>query len=283
MALVKSCGTCEHCRIGSKMCGTCVNYDNWEAEKVNEVKKEYNSIMTMEKMITYLTDRGYKATKKYSSVERLYHFYIQQNGVSLERTFKYPAIGINPTERTYIMKKFLDNMIADFEELAAGKWRVTDMSVDGSDTDGCHVEATIEANLPHSTDFVNLQDELEKKLNANEADEYCKKDVETAKRFYKQAMNSFYGKYSPFNSSVFPDSSLPKIKNVIFSAPATVVIWMDDTKTVVKCGKGDIYDPEKGLAMAISKKVLGNKGNYYETYKYWLEKNKPEDETNGVD
>ena len=57
------------------------------------------------------------------------------------------------------------------------------------------------------------------------------------------------------------------IKNVIFNDPATIVIWGDDTKTVVKCANED-YDPEKG--MAITKKVFGNKGNYYNVFKKWL-------------
>lgn len=62
------------------------------------------------------------------------------------------------------------------------------------------------------------------------------------------------------------------IKQVIFNAPATIVIWYDGTKTVVKAGDGDVYDPEKGLAMAIAKKALGNKGCYYDTFKKWLPK-----------
>lgn len=65
---------------------------------------------------------------------------------------------------------------------------------------------------------------------------------------------------------------IPEIKNVIFNDPATIVFWSDGTKTVVKCQEGDIYDPEKGLAMAISKKVLGNKHDYYHTFKHWLKK-----------
>ena len=59
------------------------------------------------------------------------------------------------------------------------------------------------------------------------------------------------------------------IKNVIFNDPATIVFWNDGTKTVVKA-ENEEFDPEKGLAMAISKKFLGNKGNYYETFKKWL-------------
>lgn len=66
--------------------------------------------------------------------------------------------------------------------------------------------------------------------------------------------------------------SMPQIKDVIFNPPATIVFWSDNTKTVVKCQEDDIYDPEKGLAMAISKKVLGNKRDYYHTFKHWLKK-----------
>ena len=67
---------------------------------------------------------------------------------------------------------------------------------------------------------------------------------------------------------------LPYIEQVIFHDPATIVYWTDGTRTVVKCQDGDIYDPEKGLAMAISKKALGNKGNYCGVFKKWL----PEEE-----
>lgn len=108
------------------------------------------------------------------------------------------------------------------------------------------------------------------------------------------------------------------IKKVIFNNPATIVLWNDGTKTVVKAQpiktvnmtreishkldanevvkfielkSGQMYttnyrpeidsfiidvydefDPEKGLAMAIAKKALGNKGSYYDEFKKWLPK-----------
>lgn len=68
------------------------------------------------------------------------------------------------------------------------------------------------------------------------------------------------------------------IKDVIFNDPATIVLWPDGTKTVVKA-ENEKFDPEKGLAMAISKRVLGNKGNYYDEFRKWL----PEAETNDVE
>ena len=64
--------------------------------------------------------------------------------------------------------------------------------------------------------------------------------------------------------------SVPLIKKVIFNDPATIVLWSDNTKTVVKC-ENEEYDKEKGLAMAIAKKALGNKGNYYNAIKKWTE------------
>ena len=72
--------------------------------------------------------------------------------------------------------------------------------------------------------------------------------------------------------------SVPAITKVIFNDPATIVFWSDESKTVVKCQDGDIYDPEKGLAMAISKKALGNKGNYCNEFKKWLPEDEEEEE-----
>lgn len=92
----------------------------------------------------------------------------------------------------------------------------------------------------------------------NEVYEYCKHDVEITKAVYNTV-----------------SSSRINIKNVIFNDPATIVFWSDGSKTVVKAHNDD-YDPEKGLAMAIAKKALGNEGNYYNIFKKWLPK---DDET----
>lgn len=85
------------------------------------------------------------------------------------------------------------------------------------------------------------------------------------------------------HSDVFPavdvDISKPEcaITKVIFNDPATIVFWSDNTKTVVECGDYDIFDEEKGLAMAICKKAMGNKGNYYEEFKKWIPELKVDD------
>ena len=65
----------------------------------------------------------------------------------------------------------------------------------------------------------------------------------------------------------------PSIKKVIFNDKATIVIWEDGVKTVVKCMEGEPYDKEKGMAMAIAKRVLGNKDGWYSEIKKWVYKN----------
>lgn len=83
---------------------------------------------------------------------------------------------------------------------------------------------------------------------------------------YLDELNRFYyGRWPKL-------SSKPTIKDVIFNDPATIVFWEDGTKTVVKCQEGDTYDPEKGLAMAICKKIDGNNRDYYLAFKKWLKK-----------
>jgi ssDNA-binding Zn-finger/Zn-ribbon topoisomerase 1 len=67
------------------------------------------------------------------------------------------------------------------------------------------------------------------------------------------------------------------IKNIIFNAPATIVFWDDNTKTIVKCGEGDVFDPEKGVAMAVMKRALGTNetdSNYLDKVKKYLDRYK---------
>lgn len=61
-----------------------------------------------------------------------------------------------------------------------------------------------------------------------------------------------------------------KIKRVIFNKPATIVFWANGDKTVVKCQKGEKYDKEKGLAMAVSKYIYGNKSNFNNIFEKFI-------------
>lgn len=61
------------------------------------------------------------------------------------------------------------------------------------------------------------------------------------------------------------------ITNVIFNDPATIVFWSDGTKTVVKCCEDDDFDEEKGLAMAVLKKLSGNDSKaFHRGLRHWI-------------
>ena len=84
-------------------------------------------------------------------------------------------------------------------------------------------------------------------------------------KYAKQALNATYG--------VASKKSIPEIKNVhfMYDSGLTVVIWEDGTKTFVKCREDEsVFDEEKALAMAISKKAMGNEYKYFEKIKKWL-------------
>lgn len=85
------------------------------------------------------------------------------------------------------------------------------------------------------TDMVMTREEMQ----------YCRNDVAVTEKLFKEEQIMRF------------ESCKPTVKKVIFNDPATIVMWSDGTKTVVKCGENDIFDPEKGVAMCCMKKLLG--------------------------
>ena len=90
--------------------------------------------------------------------------------------------------------------------------------------------------------------------------------------FYKsydmwdKALEELLKKYAEETKRV-PDP----IKKVVFNYPATIVFWKDGTKTVVKCQYGEAYDKEKGIALCFMKKFFGNKGNFNDIFRKYIE------------
>lgn len=72
-------------------------------------------------------------------------------------------------------------------------------------------------------------------------------------------------------NSYLPLFTLPKPEKIILNDPATIILWSDNTKTIVKKNSKDKkFDPEKGIALCYMKKALGNKGNYNNVFKEWI-------------
>lgn len=106
----------------------------------------------------------------------------------------------------------------------------------------------------------NLRIDIDKAIYASMAIDYSRQSMEQAKK----------------NDIVKFGMCSVSICKVIFNDPATVVLWSDGTKTVVKCGPEDTFDTEKGLAMAIVKKMAGNDNRFHKVFKQYTKKKKKE-------
>lgn len=103
--------------------------------------------------------------------------------------------------------------------------------------------------------------ELKKIVDPNDVvTKHVENDIDTTNQIYKRMLNSIYG-FMNFKS---------KIKKVIFNPPATIILWTDGTKSVVKCQNGEEFDPEKGFALAYLKKLLGNDNTFNKEIHKWV-------------
>lgn len=129
--------------------------------------------------------------------------------------------------------------------------------------------------------FLKLKEESQNKisdvqdiLDYNIATVYDAVREATERTIYDQ-MVLYYQPTEPYKLSFKEDKNMncdirSNIKDVIFNYPATIILWKDGTKTIVKVRKGETYDPEKGFAMAVCKKMFGNEGNYYKVFKEYV-------------
>lgn len=97
-----------------------------------------------------------------------------------------------------------------------------------------------------------------------EIEHYVRRDVTSTKSLYP---------YIPINPCYGITKTKPKIKKVIFNNPATIIMWTDGTKSVVKCQNGEPFDAEKGFALAYLKKLLGNKNEFNKEINKWVNNN----------
>jgi hypothetical protein len=62
-----------------------------------------------------------------------------------------------------------------------------------------------------------------------------------------------------------------KISKVIFNEPATIILWKDGSKTVVKTQDDEPFDREKGFLMAVMKYLNDGKANFNNVIKEWCD------------
>ena len=247
--------------------------------------------MTMKKMDEYLEACGFKVNRIYIPAEKHYRFTIAKDGQSHSDVFAYPE-GVGPEGKQRRQEVFLDKLVQDFKKaypfpdkrmilddvktqsdlqkyahdndyIITIERRVDEPGIITVERCGDKIVRRIDASDKSNEQIVGFIKKMIRMLEDNEIDEKCLYPGFT--QYIRYFMNAIYG------------ASKFEIKKVIFNAPATIVLWADGTKTVVKATNEE-YDPEKGLAMAISKKALGNKREYYHTFLHWLKKYKNSEE-----
>lgn len=127
----------------------------------------------------------------------------------------------------------------------------------------------------------NLDSEIEKKQNIET--ESTVEVVIDGKSFIGSSVKECIDKWAETMKKliekkpyVFTDVNGKKfaIKKVKFSNPATIIFWDDNTKTVVKTHHEDTFDKEKGMAMAILKKICGNNREYFDMFREYCNESK---------
>lgn len=99
------------------------------------------------------------------------------------------------------------------------------------DEDEMEIELTVEPDEIENGDFFDADDE------DDEDEDFDKSDIE-----------------AELNATRI----IPGIESVIFSGPATTILWEDGEKTTVKCSKDQQFDRYAGFAAAVCKRLFGS-------------------------
>lgn len=209
--------------------------------------------MTMKEMVEEFEKRGFKATKSYISSEKKYRFDISKDGLGMVGYFIYPE-DETPDYRNYLKREFINDMELNFiTEFNKRKAEKKEMNMKDVFTLSNSPTGLLEVDGRRWPVIVSSIDSTHDVLGRSETTITCEVQNDIRRMHPGHIIKPL------------------AIQKVVFNNPETIVLWYDGTKTVVKAGKGETYDPEKGLVMAIAKKALGNKGNYYDSIRKWVE------------
>ena len=228
---------------------TTINLPDPKKDPITEVRN-------MTQMDQYFEDRNIKVVRKYDKKYSRYTFTLSYAGVSRDYHFTYP-MGDEYAEKCKKMTKFCEGVYECFDKEVRSQVRVT--------------------YAPARQNGKSLLDDAK-------AIDYIKQDIAITKKIFND-IPALYPNVIFENAAREYDEWLkrnlcatfrnnpkhPIIEDVIFNDPATIVFWKDGTKTVVKA-QGEAFDPEKGLAMAFSKKMFGNDHDCYIQFLRWLKK-----------
>ena len=191
--------------------------------------------MTMDNMVKTLESMGFGVAKTFAPRHGSFRFSIAKDGRTYTKIFKYPT-GESDDVKDKLQRDFIELIVDEFYHPGFNR---NSNKTTNSWTDPA-TNKTYSYNWGINTDYIDT--------------DYIKEDLMVTKALSYIQKATFFA-----------------IKKVIFNPPATIVFWNDGDKTVVKANNED-FDPEKGLAMAISKRAFGNRGNYFNEIKKWTDK-----------
>lgn len=121
-----------------------------------------------------------------------------------------------------------------------------------------------EQMIKQSRNHLDMLRYVETQLVPNAQIEAARKHQDDADEIGGEAM--IFGTYGSMCLMPITQTPIPDIRNliqkVVFSGPVTLVYWTDGTMTKVRRTDGEADDKEKAIAMALMKKLNGNKTNY---------------------
>lgn len=149
------------------------------------------------------------------------------------------------TIRDYLDRDPYDLSVFNYEGRPVGKVVSTELHCDGAINADVELYSGVSAS-----DLITTPEMIRRRNVAN-----------------KLSRAAAHGLFSPVKKEKTLSMTIEK---VIFNPPATIIIWDDKTKTVVKAQEDEPYDPEKGMAMCIAKHIYGDCGSYYNVFSEWL-------------
>ena len=189
--------------------------------------------------LTFSSGRNYKVLHlvicKYISLPGYYVIYECDYGTRIPYTFTLKENNVTPGERNVVDYTDLTSIAKGLLNSYYGMHSFKDREPTECK---CSKSNAIGYGFRHATIYSELFT-----IDKNETDKMCSIDTfDIIKEMQKM------------KKSIKKPVTNP-IEKVIFNPPATIVFWKDGSKTVVKA-QGDIFNPETGLAMAISRHYL---------------------------
>lgn len=189
--------------------------------------------------LTFSSGRNYKVLHlvicKYISLPGYYVIYECDYGTRIPYTFTLKENNVTPGERNVVDYTDLTSIAKGLLNSYYGIHSFKD-----EEPGGCQCEKPIDRGYGFKHAMIYSEPFT---IDKHETDKLCSIDTfDIIKEMQKM------------KESIEKPVTNP-IKKVIFNPPATIVFWKDGSKTVVKA-QGDVFNPETGLAMAISRHYL---------------------------